>query len=309
VLVRAIDRLTELGVRVPHRFAGAVADERHRGSEAIRLIRRVERALRAAGLNDFLFFKAFRHYPDMAGDLDLLALAPAAAVTRVVTGELVVEPKRALAGRIACATTYPAVAGPMKLDVHHGRLGLLGEHARYPAAVLRDRIRITLPSGTFETACGEDQLVLQGLQRVYGRRAFKLADAASTIAALRDGTLDWDRVIRTARETGTLPGLSCYLGFVDRIHRRTFGAPLLEPSVHRGLEAGHWGRIVVGPGEYRVPAGRVSRALYRRFLAGRVRARDWRAAARVAALLPLAAIGPALRAMVRRVRRRVRPAA
>jgi hypothetical protein len=39
VLVRVTNRLTDLGVRLPHRFAGAVADERQR-SEAVRLIRR-----------------------------------------------------------------------------------------------------------------------------------------------------------------------------------------------------------------------------------------------------------------------------
>jgi hypothetical protein len=309
VLVRATDRLTEMGVRVPHRFASAVADERHRVSEAIRLIRRVDRALRRAGFNDFLFLKAFRHYPDIASDVDLLTMGPADAVARAVTGELGLEPDRGLTARLAHATTYPSVAGSTKLDIHHGRLGLLGEHARYPAMLLRDRVRVTLPSGTFETACPEDQMVLQGMQRVYGRRSFKLADAVSTIHAIRDGDLDWDRVMRTARQTGTLPGLSCYLGFVDRIHRRTFGAPLLDPEVHEGLETEHWGRLIIGAGEYNFPARRVTRELYRRFVALKLRERDWRAAARVAALLPLAALGPAVRALGRRVRRRVRPAA
>jgi hypothetical protein len=144
---------------------------------------------------------------------------------------------------------------------------------------------------------------------VYGRRSFKLADAVSTIHAIRDGDLDWDRVMRTARQTGTLPGLSCYLGFVDRIHRRTFGAPLLDPEAHEGLETEHWGRLIIGAGEYNFPARRVTRELYRRFVALKLRERDWRAAARVAALLPLAALGPAVRALGRRVRRRVRPAA
>lgn len=309
MLVRATDRLTDLGVRLPHRFASAVADERHRVSEAVRLIRRVDRALRAARIKDFLFLKAFRHYPDVAADVDVLAMGPADAVTRALTGELGIEPERGLTARLAHATTYPSVAGSTKLDIHHGRLGLLGEHTRYPALLLRDRVRATFPSGTFDTASAEDQLVLQGMQRVYGRRSFKLADAVSTILAIRDGDLDWDRVIRAARQTGVLPGLSCYLGFVDRIHRRTLGTPLLDPEIHAGLETAHWGRIIIGAGEYKFPARRVTRALYWRFIALKLRERDWRAAARVVTLLPLAALGPAVRALARRVRRRVRPAA
>lgn len=304
VLVRATDRLAQLGVRIPPRFAGAVADERHRVTEALRLIRRVERVLGAAGLHDFLFVKAFRHYPDMSSDLDLLTLAPAGAVSRVLTTELGIVPRSGLARRLAGSSTWVAAVGGTDLDVYHGRLGRLGEHTRYPAALLRDRVPVTLASGTFHTASLEDQLVLQGMQRVYGRRSFTLADAVFTIGAIRDGALDWDRVLRTARATGTLPGLSCYLGFVDRIHRRTFGDALLDPAVHGALETAHWGRIIVGAGEYRFPARRVTRTLYRRFVALKLRERDWGAAARVAALLPLASLGPAVRALLRRARGR-----
>ena len=301
--MRATDRLAQLGIRFPPRFAGAVADERHRVSEALRLIRRVERALAAAGIREFLFVKAFRHHPDIAADLDLLTLAPAGVVTRVLEQELGIVPHRGLAGRLANSTTYEAAVGGTDLDVYHGRLGLLGEHTRYPAALLRGPVPTTLAGGTYHTAPLEDQVVLQGMQRVYGRRSFKLADVVFTIGALRDAALDWDRVIRTARETGTLPGLSCYLGFVDRIHRRTLGAALLDPAVHVGLETEHWGHIIVGAGEYRFHGRRVTQTLYRRFVAAKLAARDWRAAGRVAALLPFAALGSTASALVRRTRR------
>jgi hypothetical protein len=302
VLVRATDRLAQLGVRIPHRFAGAVADERHRVTAALALVRRVERTLDSAGQRDYLFLKAFRHYPDMASDLDLLTLGPGDAVTRALTAAVGLGPERSIPGRLAGATTYVAAVADTDLDVYHGRIGFLGEHTRYPAELLRDRVTVTLPAGSFATASLEHQLVLQGMQRVYGRRSFKLADPLFTINALRDGAVDWDRVVRTARATGTLPGLSCYLGFVDRIHRKVFGDALLDPAVHAGLETRHWGPIVAAGGEYRFPARRVTNGLYRRFLATKLRERDWPAVARVAALLPIASLGGFARGLMRRVR-------
>lgn len=303
VLVRTMDRLTEMGIRFPPRFAGAVADERHRVAEAVMLIRRVERALRAAGLGNFLFVKAFRHYPDMAADLDLLALAPSRAVIDVLTGELGFAPQRGLARRVTGSSTWGFPTGGTNLDVYHGRLGFLGEHTRFAVALLRDRVPVTVRGATFATASVEDQLALQGIQRVYGQRGFKLADVVFTIRTLRGPGLDWERVIRTARETGTLPGLACYLSFVDRIHRRSFGDALLDPAVHTGIEAEHWGPITVSAGEYLFPSRPVTRALYGRFLATKLRQRDWRAAVRVGALLPIAALGSAARTLVRRAHR------
>ena len=303
VLVRATDRLTELGIRFPHRFATAVADERHRVAEAIALMRRVERALHGAGIRNFLFVKAFRHYPDMAGDLDLLALAPTRGVLAALTAELGRGPRQDFARRVTGVSRYELAAAVANLDVYHGRLGFLGEHTGFPAALFAARVPVTMLGGTFQTAPLEQQLVLQGIQRVYGQRGFKLADLVFTIRALRDEALDWERVVRTAREASVLPGLSCYLGFADRIHRRTFGATLLDPVVHTGIETEQWGPITVQAGEYRFAERPVTRALYRRFVATKLRERDWRAAARVAALLPLAALGGAARALVRRARR------
>lgn len=303
VLVRASDRLSELGVRFPHRFATAVADERHRVAEVVALIGRLERALRAVGLADFLFPKAFRHYPDMSADLDLLTLAPAARVLQALTAELGGGPRQDVARRVAGMSRYEAAVAGANLDVWHGRLGFLGEHTRFPAALFAARVPVTVLGRTFQTAPVEHQLVLQGIQRVYGQRGFKLADLVFTIRALRSDDLDWDRVVRTARQAGALPGLACYLGFADRIHRRTFGAALLDPAVHTGIETEQWGPITVEAGEYRFAERPVTRALYRRFVATKLRERDWRAAGRVALLLPLAALGSAARALVRRTRR------
>ncbi len=303
VLVRATDRLGEMGIRFPHRFASAVADERHRVAEVVALMRRLERVLRAAGLADFLFAKAFRHYPDMSADLDLLALAPAERVLAALTAELGGGPRQDFARRVAGVSRYEAAVAGANLDVWHGRLGFLGEHTSLPAALFAARVPVTILGGTFQTAPVEHQLVLQGVQRVYGQHGFKLADVVFTVRALRDATLDWPRVVRTAGEAGVLPGLSCYLSFVDRIHRRACGRPLLDPAVHRGVELEHWGPISVQAGEYRFAEPPVTRALYRRFVATKLRAREWRTAARVAVLLPLASLGRAARALVRRTRR------
>src|SRR5207245_846381 len=59
---------------------------------------------------------------------------------------------------------------------------------------------------------------LQGMSRVAGRRSFRLAHAAATIRIIRGPPLDWGFVVSVAQHMGVLPGLCCYLSYVDQIY-------------------------------------------------------------------------------------------
>jgi len=299
VLARTAERLTLRDVTVPEPFAEAVAREQDRVAASLELIQRVRRACEAAGIA-FVFPKAFQDYPDMGDDVDLLLLEPSADADRRIIAELdAAALRRDVGGRIAGTTTYAVAGCPSPLDVQHGRLGVVGEHRTFPQVLMQHRGRRLLDGTEVIEPPVEDQLVLQGLQRVWGRLQILLCDVVFTISAIRPGTLDWEYVIRTARQHGGFDGLCCYLSYVDQIHRDMFGRPLLSAAVRQRLNLRGWGRARFRTGAYRFPVLRVNTRLYLRQLAARIAAGDWASAGRIC-LLPLVALARAGRRLAPR---------
>src|SRR2546430_5610468 len=142
----------------------------------------------------------------------------------------------------------------------------------------------------------EDQLVLQGVEKVVARRAFHLTDVLFTIATIRRGgsDLDWDYVIATARALGARGGLSCYLQLVHDIHARLLGGELLARDTRRALGPRLSRRARFDRAGFHGSALWVTGQVHARLLVGAVVSRDW-AAARRLALWPLAALGARLR--------------
>src|SRR6266704_2497765 len=168
-------------------------------------MQRVSRACQARHIA-FLFPKAFQDYPDFGDDVDLLVLTRSTRVDGGIIEGLPASPvPRDCGERIAGAVTYRVTGYPSPLDVQHGRLGIVGEHDAFPQ-VLIEHARVTVVEGIeFAEPPPEDQLVLQGMQRVAGRLRIALCDVVFTVSTLRRATLDWDYVIATARQHGALP--------------------------------------------------------------------------------------------------------
>ena len=299
VLARTAERLLVRDVALPEPFAEAVAHEQGRIGAMLELIHQVSRTCEAAGL-EFVFPKAFQDYPDMGDDVDLLLLERSTRVDRRILAELdAATLGRDLGGRIAGTTTYAVSGCPSPLDVQHGRLGVVGEHRTFPRALLQHRGRRLLDGTEVTEPPVADQLVLQGLQRVWGRRQILLCDVVFTISAIRRGTLDWEYVIGTARQHGGFQGLCCYLSYVDQIHRDVFGRPLLAAAVRQRLVLRGWGRTWFRAGAYRFAVLRVNTRLYLQQLVARLAAGDWEGAGRIC-LLPLVALARAARRLAPR---------
>ena len=283
VLLRVAERFGE--PVLPGPVTDAIASERRRARDAFALVRHVSRICTEHGI-EYLFAKAFQHYPDVGGDLDLLVLARPAAVDALLARELsaTVAP-RDLAGRISGSVTFRVRDGLTPLDVHHGRIGTVGEHRAYAVMLVRNHRRVMIEGAECGMPWPEDQLVLQGVQRISGRRTLRLCDVVSTITALRD-PLDWAYVISLARRVGVLPGLGCYLSYVEQLHDELFGCPLLPERVRDHLPLAGWGRVAFVHGAYRFPALRVNAKLYLKQLITGLRAANWESAARLC-LLPL----------------------
>jgi hypothetical protein len=141
-------------------------------------------------------------------------------------------------------------------------------------------------------------MVLQGMRRVYGRRSFRLTDVIATVTALRVPGLDWGYVIRTARALGMLPGLSCYLSYVDQIHRALYGGDLIPQAPRAGLTLEGWGRFAFRGAAYRFPAARVGGRLYWQELRTALTTRNWSAASRLG-LLPAVLVVEQVRHLTR----------
>ncbi|PYO80136.1 MAG: hypothetical protein DMD67_01175, partial [Gemmatimonadetes bacterium] len=270
------------------RFAQAVADERVRVRSTLELMSHVGRTCEARGI-PYLFPKAFQDYPDFGDDVDLLVLRRSTRVdTAIVAGLPTVPVARDLGERFAGTATYRIRGCSSPLDVQHGRLGIVGEHDEFPRVLVQHARPIVVDGIAFAEPPPEDQLVLQGLQRVPGRLRIALSDVVFTISTLRRPTLDWDYVIVTARRYGALPGLGCYLGYVDQIHRDVFARPLLSDTVARALTLEGWGRIAFRDGGYRFPIVRANGRLYWGQLRHRIASGDWGGAGRLF-LIPLVA--------------------
>jgi hypothetical protein len=287
VLLRLSRRLESRGVEAPDFFAAAADEERERASLMLDAVRRVGRACRRRGVGH-IFAKSFQHYPDMGGDIDLFVAARTGEVDEsILRATPAVALRRGLRGRLSGVAAYRLAAAGTILEVHHGRLGVLGEHGEIVAQIIRNGGRGEVGGHSFLLPAAEDLLVLHGMQRLYRHGVIRLCDLLSTAALVRLRALDWTYVVRTSEQLGTLYGLRSYLTYVAQIYRETLGVELLPPGAAE-LSAGGCGRAAAKGGGYAFPRARVVGRVYAGKVRAAVRAGDWGAAGRLS-LMPLVA--------------------
>ncbi len=285
VLVRLTDKLRRAGLEPPAFFAAAAERERERAGVVFAVMHRLGERCERAGIG-YLFPTAWQHFPDVSGDLDLLVLSGDWHVdTDILEGTAASLRARDLRDRLARTAIYWLPEFELALDVHHGRLGLVGEHAAYPTELIRRRQRHTHGAAEFFAPAPEDRLILQGMSRVAVRRSFSIADVAATVGIVRNHQLDWGFVVRVARHMGVLPGLCCYLSYVDQIYGELRKRRLLPPEARQAMTIHGWGSVAFRDGRYRFSTLRIRSRLYWRQLAAIAAAGEWRAAAR-ACLMP-----------------------
>ncbi len=299
VLVRLADRLADCGIHPPRRLTEAATRERERARIALGVLELIEAA---AARHDvpWLLTKARDRFPDVGDDLDLLVGADADRADRwLLDGIAVNRHVPTLAHRLAGSTLYTVTGTSLLLDIRHGRLGHAGQHGDYAARLFRNRRLVTLGAVRCAVPAPEDQLVLQGVEKVTARRTFHLCDVLQTIGILRRERIDWDYVVATARSLGVRGALACYLHYVDDIHARLVAGggqtELLEPAPRQllGPPLRLTRRTAFGPSGFRFPALWVTGLVHTGQFIRALVARDWTGAQRLA-LWPFGALAARL---------------
>ncbi|HEV2750078.1 MAG TPA: nucleotidyltransferase family protein [Gemmatimonadales bacterium] len=281
VLVRLADRLLFAGLEPPAFFLAAAERERERTRTVFAVMRRLGERCEHAGV-EYVFPTAWQHYPDVGGDLDLLVLSRSQHVDGdILAGTAATLRARDLRDRLAGTALYWLPEAGVPLDIHHGRLGLVGEQGTYPAGLIHRRRRQVVAGEERFAPAPEDQLILQGMSRLAGRRSFSIADAAATATIVRGQRLEWEYLASVARQTGVLPGLSCYLSYVDQIFHSLYRRHLVPAAARHILTLDGWGAVAFRQGRYRFAALRVRSRLYWRQLATAAVAGQWRVASRL----------------------------
>src|SRR5438105_774668 len=201
VIVRIADTIVRRGEELPPRLAESAAVACTHTQRVLEIVDQLGAACRRLGIAH-AFLKTAERYPDTGRDIDLLIAEPTrnGAIDAAILRSLPAAPrKRSWRSRLAGSCTYAAASG-IVIDIWHGRLGLLGEHARYARLLLERARPMALGMTTCVAPSAEDNLLLIDTQQVYARPAFRLADVYWTIRMLqnRGGSLNWDYVFATA---------------------------------------------------------------------------------------------------------------
>lgn len=218
VIVRLADVVARRGEPLPPRFAAAAVRGRARTERVLLLVDRLGAVCRRHGI-EHAFLKVVERHPDAGRDLDLLIDAPTVAVDRLLLADLPARARpRRWRHRLTGATTH-TVDHDLVLDIHHGRLGQLGEHDAFARTLLARARDVRLAGITCRSPLPEHHLLVQVLHQTYARPALRIADLLWTITALREPALDRMLLATTADALDVRPAVNAYLDYVRHVER------------------------------------------------------------------------------------------
>jgi hypothetical protein len=254
VIVRLADAVSVTGEPLPPRFQAAAAAACTRTQRALAIVDRLGANCDAIGVSHAFLYTAER-YPD-SGTVTLLVSAPRSrGLDRAILDALPAASgaARNLGNRLAGSSHYSTGAG-IQVRIHHGRLGRLGEHARYARLLVERAHRVPVGSTSCRVPSPDDHCLLLAIARAYADEPPRLDDLAWTIPALWTQALDWDDLFATALSIGMLESVGAFLAWTNDVHHQLFGRNVVDAAVlsrfqgrsshlrrlGAALEAGRW---------------------------------------------------------------------
>ncbi|HWC72350.1 MAG TPA: nucleotidyltransferase family protein [Gemmatimonadales bacterium] len=280
VIVRVADAVARRrgGEPLPPHLAESAARACGRTQRVLEIVDQLGAACTRQGIAHAVL-KTAERYPDTGRDIDLL-ISAARRDTPILRSLPAIARRRTWRHRIAGSSTFTAAHG-IVIDIWHGRLGSLGEHARFARLLLERARPVAVGVTSFVAPTPEDHLLLIAAQQMFTRPALRLADVYWTIATLKDRQLNWDYLFATALSMGIGAALGTYLRYVNRLYAHAFDRPLLADHVTTRFEGS------VHDAE-RFPAPRIAARHYLQQIGATLESGRWHSAARLS-LLPVVA--------------------
>lgn len=287
VLIRTVDKLQTIGVQSHHFLHPAANEMRARNRTKLALIARIAQRCVDRKIA-FIFPNAVQNYPDMGSDIDLFVAAHSTGVdAEIISGLNATPVQRNLSSRIDGTATYKVAGCDPLLDIHHGRVGLLGEYELVGQIIGNGRF-VTVDGSEFLVASPEDQLILQAA-KVLQRSHLRLSDLLTTVKLLREKPLEWNYILKTVQSLGISFELGCYLNLVDQIYREVLNETLVPEFLKSIAGSKKAASIEFKSGFYRFPRVRIGLKGYGNRFWSAVRSENWKVASRLS-LLPLIAL-------------------
>lgn len=298
ILLRSYEKFIEMGICPEGFFCEAVTRERNRIRHTVELIGKLGEICQNAGIR-FVFPKAILHLPDMGQDVDLLVQDRSRRIDALIAESLGSSyAAGSLVNWISGKTGYNVGKYPSPVEIHHGRMGHLGEHNIYPHLLLRNSKDISIGKSKAFVPSPEDQLIIQVLQRVYCHMIFRLSDIVSSIRLVQSIHLNWDYIVETTRRIGIFGGLCHHLSYIDQIFLSVFGKTAIPKKVSGLSKYEATGRVYLKNGFYSFPVFSVGSKLYLKKFVFELRDLNWDSLSRIC-LLPLLVIYIGLRSLGR----------
>lgn len=164
----------------------------------------------------YVFTKSFQHFPDMGHDIDLLVMDSSSRIDNLLREKLDIVPAGdSLTNKVAGKTSYRIPGLETSLEIHHGRVGHIGEYPAYARDLVHRKHKLQIDGHTFPVPSPEDQLIFSVLQRVYSHLNFRISDLLSGSALLHRQDMDWDYITRQIHALGIEPGFVFYKACVQ----------------------------------------------------------------------------------------------
>jgi glycosyltransferase involved in cell wall biosynthesis len=286
-LVRVADAIQNPRDELPTRFAEATAAACRRAQQVVDLVDQLTDACSRLGISH-AFVRTAECYPDPPPAIDLLIGEPSGKVDRDITRTLhAVRQRGSLHHRLAGVATYTAAYGN-RLLIRHGRLGRMGEHARFARILLARARPRAMGTASPMTPTPADHVLLLAMHQLYTRPEVRLSDLHTAITALRETEMDWDYAFATALSTGTVPTVGCYLEYLDRVAELVTDRPVVPVEIRRRFAVG--ASTPAFADDARFPRTRAAAALYMNNLRATLEAGRWHSAARLSLVPVLAAL-------------------
>jgi hypothetical protein len=256
-LIRSHQRLSEFDFHIPNpEFDLCVRNEINRIKQATELINKLSILCEKNNIK-YVYPKAFQHYPDMGHDIDLYVHDRSFRIDKLIIkefGAIADTNSKSLVNLISGKTGYLIPGYSTPVEIHHGRMGILGEHNVYPDLVIRNRVRFSIDGISVFQPCPEDRLIIQALQRIYGHFSIRLSDAVSSFQLLSEPGLNLDYIKKTADRIGLLEGVICYVSYISQIYHSLFEEEIFSSEkIRKEFVSRKWGDVLFGRRNYQFP--------------------------------------------------------